>query len=163
MCIFYPSRCPNHTYRSAAKSSGTPVPSPAESSYYTDASRNIVCIQAPNAQHCFLDGHLTVLLQLDRRQMAMGLRPPSPCSSSSSRRYRNSYGKSGDSLPHSMINSTQVHLQNSQSPPSGCTSSYPMGVAMEDLVCRIGCYNSCFGGQPKGGIELIVRLEELLE
>ncbi|VDO14436.1 unnamed protein product [Rodentolepis nana] len=141
-------RCANHTCQSVAKSPAASVACPVESSHCADASRSLICIQNPLAKCCYLEGHLTVLLRLDQCQLAMGVKPPSPCP----KKRRGSVKSS----PH-------APLQDSQFLPDECTPSYPMGVASEDLVCRLGCYNSCFGGQPKGGIELIVRLEELPE
>ncbi|VUZ53628.1 unnamed protein product, partial [Hymenolepis diminuta] len=154
-------RCPNHTYQSVVKSPGASGPSPVELSYYGESSRSLICIQNPHARHCHLDGHLTVLLRLDQRQMAMGLKPPSLFRHRRNRGSESGTSGRGDNVPHSTITGPHLHFRNSQSSPNESTWSYPMGVVTEDLVCRLGCYNSCFGGQPRGGIELVVRLEEL--
>nr|CDS33476.1 p53 transcription factor DNA binding [Hymenolepis microstoma] len=142
-------RCPNHTYQSVSKSPAISMVNHLESPHYADASRSLICIQNPQAMHCYLEGHLTVLLRLDQCHLAMSLKPSSPCPNKKRR-------SSAKGSPH-------VPFLISQSTPDECSPSYPMGVTAEDLVCRLGCYNSCFGGQPRGGIELIVRLEELPE
>ncbi|VDD74179.1 unnamed protein product [Mesocestoides corti] len=109
-------RCANHERQHPA----------ADAQY---ASRSFVNVQSPCACYCYLEKHLTVLVPVDRRRIAMGL------------------GQ------HQSVDEPRTS-QSSQ-------SSYPMGHVSENLVCRIGCYTSCLGGQSRGAVELLVRLEEL--
>ncbi|KAM7536145.1 hypothetical protein Aperf_G00000092109 [Anoplocephala perfoliata] len=155
-------RCANHSYPLVTPSPDTSVLDPTGTASVSGASRSLICIQASQAQYCHLEGHLTVLLPLDRRQMAVGMKPPSPFRRRKHQTCEN--GSSKDENPPSSPApdgpiSPNIHSQSQSS--ATCSSSYPMGVAIEDLVCRIGCYTSCLGGHSKGAVELIVRLEEL--
>ncbi|VDN97703.1 unnamed protein product [Rodentolepis nana] len=139
-------RCPNHACESEVKSPSTLVLNPVESHNFADASRSLINIQNLQTNYCYLEGHLTALLHLDHHQLAMAVQPPSPCLE----------GQQGPAM-------TGLHICSwkSQSPTNGSMLCYPKGFTTEDIVCTIGCYNSCFGALSRGGIELIVRLEEL--
>lgn len=144
-------RCPNHTQKSVLSTTTEPeaITKPSE------ASRSFVTVESPLANYCFLQGHLTVLLCLDRTEMAVSIRPLTHTiqrhqEDSQERRHSDSEGPNDE---------LSLQSQSQSVPPS--PSSYPMGVTETNFVCRIGCYTSCLGGQVRGAVELVFRLEEI--
>ncbi|VDM33530.1 unnamed protein product [Hydatigera taeniaeformis] len=151
-------RCANHVHQLGTPTSG--ASKSASEMEAADALRSFITVQSPLARYCRLQGHLTILIPIDRQEMALGLRPPPEHRANRCHREVKQSEREGGRLGSGVsvqISTSPSHSQLvSQSP-----SSYPMGVAAESIVCRIGCYTSCLGGQARGAVELVVRLEEM--
>ncbi|EUB61131.1 hypothetical protein EGR_03979 [Echinococcus granulosus] len=151
-------RCPNHAHQLVTPESGVSATALSEMEA-AETLRSFIMIQSPLARYCRLQGHLTVLLPIDRLQMALNLGPPPDHRAHRHHRERKQSERE-ERLGGGVSVLTSTPPSHSQSVPSS-SSSYPMGVAAENLVCRIGCYTSCLGGQTRGAVELVVRLEEM--
>ncbi|CDI98206.1 p53 transcription factor DNA binding [Echinococcus multilocularis] len=152
-------RCPNHAHQLVTPELGVSATALSEMEA-AETLRSFIMIQSPLARYCRLQGHLTVLLPIDRLQMALNLGPPPDHRAHRHHRERKQSEREEERLGGGVSVLTSTPPSHSQSVPSS-SSSYPMGVAAENLVCRIGCYTSCLGGQTRGAVELVVRLEEM--
>eukprot|EP00108_Taenia_solium_P009238 TsM_001101100 transcript=TsM_001101100 gene=TsM_001101100 len=150
-------RCANHVHQLVTPTSG--ASEPASEMEAADALRSFITVQSPPAHYCRLQGHLTVLMPINRQEMALSLGPPPEHRAHRHNRERKQLEREGERLGGGASVPTSTPSSHSQS--VSLSSSYPMGVATEDIVCRIGCYTSCLGGHARGAVDLVVRLEEM--